>query len=134
MKKVFLCFLILIISVLFSTVVLAAGAEHVDPLTVAGDHYKLLMENERVRVLDFHGKAGDKIPMHWHPDHVVYVLSGGKANFTVNGKTTEQDMKTGKAIFMPATNHSVEVIGPGEVHVIVVELKEPAKTMKAKAK
>jgi len=95
-----------------------------DPLQVAPDHYKLLLDNERVRVLEFHGNAGDKILLHSHPDHVVYMVHGGKAKFTSGGKTVEQDMKTGSVVFTPAETHEVEIVGPGEVHVIVIELKK----------
>lgn len=111
-----------------AAMVLAAGMtmEHKDPLTVAPDHYKVLLDNDKVRVLDFHGKAGDKVAEHWHPDHVVYVIAGGKAKFTVDGKVSEMDMKNGDAVFMPAQNHAAEVIGPGEVHVVIVELKSHA--------
>ena len=46
-----------------------------DPAIVAGDVYKLVMENERVRVFDVHFKPGQKAVMHDHPSHVIYVMS-----------------------------------------------------------
>jgi quercetin dioxygenase-like cupin family protein len=52
-----------------------------DPLDVAGNVYKLKMENERVRVFEVTFKPGDKAAMHHHPDHVVYVM-GGKMRLT----------------------------------------------------
>jgi quercetin dioxygenase-like cupin family protein len=43
-----------------------------DVLKPAANAYKLLMENEKVRVLDIRLKPGEKAPMHNHPnDHVV---------------------------------------------------------------
>lgn len=99
-----------------------AGGE--DPVKVAPKNYKVILENDEVRVLDFTGKAGDKIAMHYHPDHTAYVIKGGKAKFTSDGKTTDLDMKEGTAMFVKAGSHSVEVIGPGELHVIIVEAKE----------
>ena len=45
------------------------------------------MENDRVRVFNVTFKPGDKAVMHHHPDHVVYVLEGGKMKLTIQGKT-----------------------------------------------
>ena len=67
-----------------------------DPLKVAGNVYKLNMENDRVRVLNLTLKPGDKAVMHHHPDHVVYVLKGGKGKLTSQDKTDVLDMKTGE--------------------------------------
>ena len=38
-----------------------------DPMKVAPNNFKVLLENDQVRVLDFHSKPGDKIGMHSHP-------------------------------------------------------------------
>ena len=46
-----------------------------DPTVAASDVYKLVLENERVRVFDVTFKPGQKAEMHGHPDHVVSVLS-----------------------------------------------------------
>jgi quercetin dioxygenase-like cupin family protein len=94
-----------------------------DPVKIAPKNYKVILENDEVRVLDFTGKAGDKIPMHFHPDHTAYVLKPGKAVFTSDGKPTEIDMKEGQALFVKAGNHTVEV-KTGNPHVIIVEMKE----------
>ena len=48
-------------------------------------------------MLEFNGKAGDKSPMHSHPDHVIYIVTGGKARFTLpDGKTQEIESKAGR--------------------------------------
>ena len=49
-----------------------------DPMQVGPNIYKLLFENERVRVFEVRFKPGERIAMHSHPDHVVYVLDDGK--------------------------------------------------------
>lgn len=67
-----------------------------DAVQAAPNNYKIILENAKVRVLEFHGKKGDKIPMHTHPNYVSYFLTDGKGNFTSNGKTTEATMKKGK--------------------------------------
>ena len=47
--------------------------KYADPLVVAGDVYKLLMENDRVRVFDIRFKPGQKAVMHGHPDQHIWL-------------------------------------------------------------
>jgi len=95
-----------------------------DPLNVASNVYKLKMENDRVRVFDVTFKVGDKAVMHHHPDHVVYVLEGGKMKLTSEGKTDILDLKNGDAIFLNAQSHEAENIGQSTLELLVVELKK----------
>ncbi|MGD0159642.1 MAG: cupin domain-containing protein [Candidatus Bathyarchaeia archaeon] len=95
-----------------------------DPLKVAKNVYKFIMENERVRVLDVLFKPNDKAAMHSHPDHLVYVLKGGKLKLTSSGKTDVLDLKTGQAIFLKAQSHEAENTGKTDVDLLVVELKK----------
>ena len=97
-----------------------------DVLKSAANAYKLLMENERVRVLEIHLKPGEKAPMHNHPnDHVVYVMNNTKFKLTFSdGKSGEFDLKAGQTIWMEAGSHATENIGTSEGHNLVVELKK----------
>jgi len=99
-----------------------------DPVKVAPNNFKVLLENDRVRVLDFHAKAGDKIPMHSHPAYISYSISGaGATKFTApDGKVTEKPAKTGQATWHDAETHASEYKGSGETHVLIVELKSAA--------
>jgi len=45
-----------------------------DVLKAAANAYKLLMENEKVRVLDILLKPGEKAPMHNHPSYLSALL------------------------------------------------------------
>jgi len=104
----------------------AAGAVQAqDPVKVAPDHFTVLLENERVRVLDFHSNAGVKIPLHSHPAYISYSISGaGKTKFTsADGRVTEQKAKTGQATWHEAETHASEYQGAGSTHVLLVELK-----------
>ena len=96
-----------------------------DPVKVAPKNFKVLMENDRVRVLDFTAAAGEKIPMHSHPAYISYSISGaGKTKFTYpSGKTTEPAAKTGQATWHDAETHASEYQGSGSTHVLLVELK-----------
>lgn len=95
-----------------------------DPLDVASNVYKLKMENERVRVFDVTFRVGDKAVMHHHPDHVVYVLEGGKLKLTSQGKTDVLALVDGDAIFLNAQSHEAENIGESTIELLVVELKK----------
>jgi quercetin dioxygenase-like cupin family protein len=110
------------------SLILAAGffATHalaMDFVEAAPTQTKVLVDNERVRVIRATFKKGDKIPMHSHPDIVVYVVKGGKVKFTnADGKVVESDTKAGEATFRPAVTHSHEHPEGGEA--IVIELKK----------
>lgn len=102
-----------------------------DLLKVAPKCCTVLLQNDEVRVLDYVCKVGEKVPMHMHPDHVVYALTDGKIRFTMeDGTTKDVDIKKGQAIFNKAVTHSTENIGSTEFHGIIVEMTEEMKNMK----
>lgn len=84
----------------------------------------MIIENDRVRVVDTLFKPNDKAPMHSHPDHVVYVLKSGKLKITTSGETNVFDLMAGQAIFFEAQSHEVENVGKTDVDLLVVELKK----------
>jgi quercetin dioxygenase-like cupin family protein len=102
-----------------STTVVAQDAVKTSP-----NNTKVVLENEKVRVYEFWAKTGEKMAVHSHPDHLVYVMGGGKVKFTAaDGKVTENDMKAGQAIWVPATTHSVDAVS-GDIRAVVVEIKK----------
>ena len=48
-----------------------------DAATVAPHAYKVLFENEQVRLLEVSMEPGSRTEMHSHPDNLVYILSDG---------------------------------------------------------
>ena len=46
-----------------------------DAVSVAPDVYKVLFENDRVRVLEVRANPGETSPAHTHPDSVIHALS-----------------------------------------------------------
>jgi hypothetical protein len=56
-----------------------------DPVETDGDKYSVVMENERVRVLKYHDKPGDRTSQHAHPDYVLYAESSFKRRLTFRG-------------------------------------------------
>src|SRR5512135_559417 len=51
------------------------GNVALDPTTTDPDKYKVIFENDRVRVLEYRDKPGDRTSPHEHPDSVMYTLS-----------------------------------------------------------
>jgi quercetin dioxygenase-like cupin family protein len=117
-----------ILTIAFVLICSAGTVQAQDPMKVAPNNFKVLLENEQVRVLDFHSTAGQKIPMHSHPAYISYSIAGsGKTKFTLaDGKTTEQLAKTGQATWHEPETHASEYVGSGTAHVLLVELKAPA--------
>lgn len=96
-----------------------------DPVQVAKNVYSLIMENEFVRVLHAHFKPGAAAVMHYHPNHVIYVMADGLIKIsTPDGKKTDVALKAGQAIWMPAGQHAAENLGKTDAHNLVVELKK----------
>jgi beta-alanine degradation protein BauB len=95
-----------------------------DPLVSASNVYKLLNENDKVRVLQVTFKPNDTAKMHHHPFHSVYVLSGGTLRLTSGGKTQEIDVKTGQVIFLESQDHEAKNIGNTTLDLVVTELKQ----------
>ncbi len=97
-----------------------------DPVPIYPENYKVLMENDRVRVLDFQLKKVAKEDAHSHPAHVVYVITGFKIRFTLpDGSTRIRETKDGDVWFSEAITHASENIGDTDAHGILVELKSP---------
>lgn len=69
-----------------------------DPVTANPDMFKVLAEDERVRVID------DRVP---------------------DGTTRVVDVEAGKARIAPPIVHAEENIGTTEAHALLVELKVP---------
>jgi len=102
-----------------------------DAIKVDPRGYKLLLENDQVRVLEYISKPRLGVcgqGMHSHPDHVTLVGAPSKVKVTLpDGKSFVAENKAGDVFFEPAGMHSVENIGGHETRSILVELKNPPK-------
>jgi len=105
-----------------------AGAEETapapDPVSLYPENYRVLLENDRVRVIDFRLAKGAREVAHHHPMHVVYVITGFRIRFSLpDGETALRETRDGQVLFSEATTHASENIGTTDAHGILVELK-----------
>ncbi len=100
--------------------------DDLDPVVSNADLYHVIFENERVRVLEYRDRPGDRTTPHQHPDSVMFTLSSFRRRLVSGGDSRDVDLGAGLANWLPAQQHSGENIGGTETHVLFVELKEPA--------
>ena len=95
-----------------------------DAVKAAPHIYKVILENDRVRVLDTRMKPGDKTEIQSHPAVVAYPTTSGKYKFTSpDGQSMEIEVEEGQPMYMDAVSHSTENVGTTEGHVLLIELK-----------
>ncbi len=95
-----------------------------DPVITDGEKYSVVLENERVRVLRYHDKPGERTSQHAHPDYVMYAESSFRRRLTFpDGRKQEVDVRAGSIAWIKAHIHIGENIGETDTDVILVELK-----------
>jgi quercetin dioxygenase-like cupin family protein len=96
-----------------------------DATKVAPHVYKVLFENEQLRVLDVSMQPGDRSEMHSHPGYFVYFLSDGKggSSTTPSGETDELEWPAGTSMWREAEEHSTENVGGSTIHALFFEPK-----------
>ena len=97
-----------------------------DPVTTNPDHYKIVFENDRVRVLEYTDRPGDKTTPHEHPDSVMHTLSSFRRRLGTDDTQRDVELRAGVTTWLPAQRHYGENIGDTATHVLLVELKERA--------
>lgn len=104
--------------------VVTAAEPESDPVKLSPQLYDVRFENDRVRVLEYRLKPGQKEPMHSHPPGVVYVLSDAAfRSTTADGSVSEGPSAAGEVHWRDFTTHSAENIGATDAHALAVELK-----------
>jgi hypothetical protein len=97
-----------------------------DPTVTDPDKYKVVFENDRVRVLEYADRPGERTSPHEHPDSVMVTLSSFRRRLHHGDATRDVEPEPGLATWLPAQQHHGENTGDTETHTIFVELKEPA--------
>ena len=113
---------IVLLVLVWSGAALAQDAVKIDPA-----HYKVVFENESVRVLKIGYAPGGKSTMHQHPDSIVIPLSPSKVRFGLpDGKTQDSELANEAPQYMPAGTHNPTNVGTGAVDALLVEFKTAA--------
>ncbi len=102
------------------------GAGAIDAVAASPDKFKILLENENVRVIEYALKPGESDKWHTHPPKSSYVVSGGKLKIHLeNGETLDVEEKAGTAAWMDALGkHYAENVGETEVRIVLTEVKD----------
>lgn len=96
-----------------------------DSVEMDPDHYRVVFENERVRVLRVTYGPNEKSVMHEHPGAVaVFLTDDQEFRFTApDGTTEEVSSEIGEAVWREAGAHLPENLTDRDQEVILVELK-----------
>jgi hypothetical protein len=96
-----------------------------DPTITDPDKYKVVFENERVRVLEYRDTPGEQTSPHEHPDSVMITLSGFRRRLVgADGESRDVTLEPGLVRWLDAQVHSGENTGDTPTHVVFVELKD----------
>jgi hypothetical protein len=107
--------------------------DSLDALAAAPAHHQLLLEDDRVRVLHTRVAAGDVVPLHTHRwGGVAYVQSVSHfIRRDERGEILFDSRQTGSAPTTPCAQwmqplppHTVENLGPSEINILIIELKD----------
>ena len=104
-----------------------------DAVIAAPQYHRLVLENDRVRVLDTRIPAGEIVPVHSHRWPAIYytiaagdfVRRDGEGNVLFDSRTVPGMLTSSAANWIECLPpHSVENVSPSEIHLISVELKD----------
>ena len=96
-----------------------------DPVETNPDLYRVVFENDRVRVLEYLDSPGDRTKAHSHPDSVMVTLGDFRRRLWTDDREVEVELSAFQARWLDAQEHSGMNIGETRSHSIFVELKEP---------
>ena len=90
--------------------------------------YRVVLENDKVRVLEYRSLPGMGVcgqGVHSHPAHLTIPMTDGKAKATLeDGKVVVVEGKAGEVFWAPAETHAVENIFGRPMRAFLVEIKD----------
>ena len=95
-----------------------------DAVTVAPDVYSVILENDKIRMLEIRTDPGATSELHSHPNMALYAVTDCTWELTgEDGETILAELKAGDPFYMDATVHAAKDVGPSGSHAIAIELK-----------
>ncbi len=107
---------------------LAGSACAQDAAQVQPQAYRVSLDNDQMRVLDFVSRPGMGVcgsGVHSHPAHLTVSITDCRARETIDGKDYMRDCKAGFVFWSPAVTHETENLSGREARALIVELKSP---------
>jgi hypothetical protein len=94
-----------------------------DPIATNPDFYRVLWENEDVRVLEYRDLPGQETTPHSHPNSILVALTDFERQLTIGPLVRDVALSAGSAQWLPAQTHSGRNTGATPTQTILVELK-----------
>jgi len=98
-----------------------------DPVRSDPRSFRVVLENDRVRVLEYRSGPGLGVcgqGVHYHPERVTVTLTEAKVRITnAEGRTVVRELPAGQVFYAPAETHSVENVGGSGARIYIIELK-----------
>ena len=102
----------------------ATTADAEDPTVTDADTYHVVLENDRVRVVDYQDVPGHRTHLHHHPDTLLVVIAPFARRITFpDGTSKERSFAPGDVVWVPAQTHVGENTGKTPSHAILIEPK-----------
>lgn len=96
----------------------------IDPVSVSSDKYKVLLENNRIRVVEYLVKQGERDQLHTHPPKVSYVVNGGSLRITLGDTSFISNDSAGEVSWRGVVpRHFAENVGATPVRIILFEVR-----------
>jgi hypothetical protein len=96
-----------------------------DPVVTDPRLYRVVLENERVRVLEYRDAPSDATHLHAHPDSVMVTLSSFQRVISAGGREVPVTLEAGEVRWLDAQEHQGRNVGQTASHSVFIELKEP---------
>ena len=85
---------------------------------------KVLLDNDRVKIVEIRMSPGEKMPMHTHSAYVAYIMNPAKVKFTLpDGSSRIAEFAKGQVNYSDGITHEIENIGSTDVLNLDIELK-----------
>ena len=127
MRIYFLPLVYILLTAVLASVSIADTA--IDAIVASPDKFKVLLENDNVRVIAYELLPGQRDQWHTHPPKVSYVIAGGTLRITTgDGSSFDITETNGTATWMDALGrHFAENVGSTPVRILLVEVKAAAR-------
>jgi len=104
----------------------AAKVEVPDAVKASPQFYTVRYESDRVRVVEYRLKPGQREPMHTHRPGVTYIVSSAKIRTTLPTGAVQEGMLQAGDVHGRETSvtHATENVGNTEAHAIIMEFKD----------